>query len=88
LQIDPAKAFKDTLVKLAGSRVKVRYSSVVEGKLAGVHSHEETNANGMTSERLKVVVLTNEGIKSIDEKEISSISFLDERDQAEYEERR
>lgn len=87
LHISPEKALKDTIVKMAGSKVRIeRYAgTTVNGTLSGAHTYEETNANGMTAERLKIVVLTDAGVVTIDEQHINTIKFTDERDQQEYE---
>ena len=86
LKIDPAKALKETVTKLAGAEVKITKGNgeSVKGKMVGAHIYEETNANGMTSERLKVVVLTETGVTMTPENEISSLAFTDATTQDEY----
>jgi hypothetical protein len=86
LDINPASALKDTATKLAGSQVGITKASgpAVYGTLVGVHTYEETNANGMTTERLKVVVQTENGIQMVAENDISFLKFTDPATQDEY----
>jgi hypothetical protein len=86
LKIDPKSALKDTVTKLAGAEVEIvaTGSEKVRGKLVGAHTYEETNANGMTSERMKVVVLTDKGVTMTPESNIVTLSFTDATTQDEY----
>lgn len=85
LFISPTSALKDTVTKLAGSNITVtKPSGAVSGKLVGAHTYEETNANGMTTERMKIAVMSEHGLVLIPEAELVSLQFTDEAIQAEY----
>lgn len=86
LTIAPNAALKDTVTKLAGAEVELTRvgGGPVRGKLVGAHTYEETNANGMTSERMKVAVLTDQGLTLVGENEVQFLKFTDEATQTEY----
>lgn len=86
LSISKDSALKDTVTKLAGSAVEVQRTggAAVAGKLVGVHSYEETNANGMTTQRLSVVVLTDSGVQMVPESQLSALKFTEESVRQEY----
>lgn len=86
LSISANAALKDTITKLAGSDVELTRvgGNPVRGKLVGAHTYEETNANGMTSERMKVAVLTEQGLTLVAESDVQFLKFTDEATQTEY----
>jgi hypothetical protein len=86
LTIDPSSALKDTATKLAGSVVEVTKSNgeKVGGKLVGTHPYKEWNGSGSTTERLKLVVLTEAGIVMIHENELDTLTFTEPTTRDEY----
>ncbi len=86
LSISRDSALKDTATKLAGSAVEVERTggAAVTGKLVGIHTYEETNANGMTTQRLSVVVLTDSGVQMVPESQLSALQFTEESVRQEY----
>jgi hypothetical protein len=86
LSISRDSALKDTATKLAGSAVEVQRTggAAVAGKLVGVHASEETNAHGMTAQRLAVVVLTDSGVQMVPESQLVALQFTEEAVRQEY----
>jgi hypothetical protein len=86
LSISRDSALKDTATKLAGSAVEVQRTggAAVAGKLVGIHTYEETNANGTTTQRLSIVVLTDSGVQMVPESQLSALKFTEESVQQEY----
>lgn len=85
LQIDVNNVTKSLATKLAGAKVEVGVgNNPVKGKLMGVQTYQQ-ETNGSVFDRYRVVVLTDQGVKAFEDKDVSYISFTEPSVQSEVE---
>lgn len=85
LQIDVNNVTKSLATKLAGAKVEVGVgNNPIKGKLMGVQTYQQ-ETNGSVFDRYRVVVLTEQGVKSFEDKDVSYISFTEPSVQSEVE---
>jgi hypothetical protein len=85
LQIDVNNVTKSLATKLAGSKVEVGVgNNPIKGKLMGVQTYQQ-ETNGSVFDRFRVVVLTEQGVRAFEDKDVSYISFTEPAVQSEVE---
>ncbi len=86
LDLDANNVTKDLATKLRGARVKIVAAGQADlcGTLGGIQEHTELTATGQTAERWRVVVFLENGeIKAVEDRQILSLTFTDEKDRRE-----
>ena len=85
LQIDVNNVTKSLATKLSGSKVEVGVgNNPIKGKLMGIQTYQQ-ETNGSVFDRYRVVVLTEQGVKSFEDKDVTYISFTEPAVQSEIE---
>jgi len=85
LQIDVNNVTKSLATKLAGAKVEIGVgNNPIKGKLMGVQTYQQ-ETNGSVFDRYRVVVFTEQGVKSFEDKDVSYISFTEPSIQSEVE---
>lgn len=85
LQIDVNNVTKSLATKLSGAKVEVGVgNNPIKGKLMGIQTYQQ-ETNGSVFDRYRVVVLTEQGVKSFEDKDVTYISFTEPSVQSEVE---
>lgn len=85
LQIDVNNVTKSLATKLSGAKVEVGVgNSPINGKLMGIQTYQQ-ETNGSVFDRYRVVVLTEQGVKSFEDKDVTYIFFTEPAVQSEIE---
>lgn len=85
LEFDINNVTKSLATKLAGAKVEVGAgNSSIKGKLMGIQTYQQ-ETNGSVFDRFRVVVLTDQGVRAFEDKEVSYISFTESTIQLELE---